>query len=81
METAEITATAETQVPEQESPQDVRTRTNGKKSVLIEPDLEFIRVMGRTGGDSLKMCFQCGTCSATSSDGSSPAGRAPRMPR
>jgi quinone-modifying oxidoreductase subunit QmoC len=65
METAEITATAETQVPEQESPQDVRTRTNGKKPVLIEPDLEFIRIMGRTGGDSLKMCFQCGTCSAT----------------
>jgi quinone-modifying oxidoreductase subunit QmoC len=65
METAEVTATAEPGVPEQESPQDVRTRTDGRKPVLIEPDLEFIRVMGRTGGDSLKMCFQCGTCSAT----------------
>ena len=33
--------------------------------VWVEPDLEFIRSLNRQGGDSLKKCFQCGTCSAT----------------
>ena len=30
---------------------------------LIKPDLEFIRWITRSGGDSLKKCFQCATCS------------------
>jgi len=33
--------------------------------VYLEPDLEFIRSLSSHGGDSLKNCFQCGTCSAT----------------
>jgi quinone-modifying oxidoreductase subunit QmoC len=37
----------------------------GRKPLLVEPDLEFIRSLGTTGGDCLKKCFQCGTCSAT----------------
>jgi len=32
--------------------------------VLVEPDLAFIRALGRQGGDTLKKCFQCGTCSS-----------------
>ncbi len=30
---------------------------------LLEPDVSFIREMGRLGGDTLKKCFQCATCS------------------
>jgi len=65
METAEITTTAETGVSAEETPSGPPVRTNGRKPLLVDPDLDFIRIMSRTGGDSLKMCFQCGTCSAT----------------
>ncbi|MDI6715403.1 MAG: quinone-interacting membrane-bound oxidoreductase complex subunit QmoC [Actinomycetota bacterium] len=30
---------------------------------MVEPDLNFIKDMQRAGGDSLKKCFQCATCS------------------
>jgi quinone-modifying oxidoreductase subunit QmoC len=33
--------------------------------VRVEPDLSFIRKLMESGGDSLKQCMQCGTCSAT----------------
>jgi quinone-modifying oxidoreductase subunit QmoC len=33
--------------------------------VRIEPDLDFVRALSRQGGNTLKKCFQCGTCSAT----------------
>jgi len=35
------------------------------RPVPVEPDLDFIRALNRQGGDALKKCFQCGTCSAT----------------
>jgi len=30
---------------------------------LVEPDVGFIKEIGEYGGDSLKKCFQCATCS------------------
>ncbi|MBS3733178.1 MAG: 4Fe-4S dicluster domain-containing protein, partial [Desulfobacterales bacterium] len=30
---------------------------------LVQPDIEFINELRETGGESLKKCFQCATCS------------------
>jgi quinone-modifying oxidoreductase subunit QmoC len=35
------------------------------ETVLIQPDAAFIERLRQSGGDDLKKCFQCATCSAT----------------
>ena len=31
--------------------------------ITIKPDLEFVRALEEAGGESLKKCYQCATCS------------------
>jgi quinone-modifying oxidoreductase subunit QmoC len=33
------------------------------EGMRVEPDFEFIKYLKSTGGDTLKKCYQCGTCS------------------
>ena len=61
MDAAETTAPVETDVTPENGVPAPPVGRKGREPVLVEPDLEFIRVMGLTGGDSLKKCFQCGT--------------------
>lgn len=65
METAEIIAPVEPDTTESGIPRVDPVRRNGRGTMQVEPDLAFIRALIRTGGDTLKNCFQCGTCSAT----------------
>ncbi|MHC4696076.1 MAG: quinone-interacting membrane-bound oxidoreductase complex subunit QmoC [Planctomycetota bacterium] len=65
METAEQTSQNDRKTELQESLQIAPAPSEDGKPVWVEPDLDFIRALGRQAGDSLKKCFQCGTCSAT----------------
>ena len=33
------------------------------ETYVVEPDLEFIKEVGALGGEDLKKCYQCATCS------------------
>lgn len=65
METAEMTAPVEAEASVQVDPSTLPVHSSKGRSVRVEPDLEFIRALSRSGGDSLKKCIQCGTCSAS----------------
>jgi quinone-modifying oxidoreductase subunit QmoC len=38
-------------------------QVESKAATLVEPDLDFVRELKGAGGDTLKKCFQCATCS------------------
>ena len=38
-------------------------QAESKAATLVEPDLDFVRELKEAGGDTLKKCFQCATCS------------------
>ncbi len=61
MATVESTAPGSPETEEQ--PQLAQTARD--RPLTVDPDLEFIRALRRSGGESLKKCFQCGTCSAS----------------
>ena len=33
------------------------------KGYVVEPDVGFVRELQELGGDTLKKCYQCATCS------------------
>jgi quinone-modifying oxidoreductase subunit QmoC len=48
----ESTATVEPETPVESTP-----------ATLVEPDLDFVREITASGGETLKRCYQCATCS------------------
>ncbi|MHC4140664.1 MAG: quinone-interacting membrane-bound oxidoreductase complex subunit QmoC [Planctomycetota bacterium] len=65
MGTATPSAQGERETDLRESPQLASAHSANGSPVRVNPDLDFIRLLSRQGGSSLKKCFQCGTCSAT----------------
>jgi quinone-modifying oxidoreductase subunit QmoC len=49
----------------QESSPQVSASSENLKPVLIEPDVNFIRILSKETGNTFKLCMQCGTCSVT----------------
>ena len=64
METAAETSQGPAEEKERASPRTTPDLAGDGVAIRVEPDLAFIRDLSRRGGDSLKQCMQCGTCSA-----------------
>ena len=64
MATAEINGPAVPEAGTEAHAQAMPVPSTNGRPVVVEPDLEFIRALQQSGGDSLKKCMQCGNCSA-----------------
>ena len=67
VDAAEEATRAEQETEVKENQQAAPVPVVDGKSVLIEPDLDFIRTLSKQVEASYKKCMQCGTCSATCS--------------
>ncbi len=65
MDSAENTSQEISRATVSESPVMTPAPSVDVQPIWIEPDLDFIRAVGRRSGVDFKKCIQCGTCSGT----------------